>query len=112
MPAGVRFNCCCTHPVQHFYVHFDVIGLPEVVMRELFAHPILLPQEERLTQAMQSILADMARTSPSDLALQCRVKALLYEGLALYLRDLSPAQQQRIINCATFCSPSCRPSSA
>ncbi len=96
VPAGVRFNCRCTHPVQHFYVHFDVIGLPEVVMRELFAHPIPLPQEARLTQAMQSILADMARVSPqSDLALQCRVKALLYEGLALYLRDLSPAQQQR-----------------
>ena len=95
VPAGVRFNCRCTQLVRHFYAHFDVIGLPDVVMRELFAMPIGLPREERLEQAAQGIIAAWPEVGQNELWLQCRVKALLYEGLALYLRDLPPAQQER-----------------
>src|SRR4051812_24827050 len=39
IPAGVRFNTDVTREVGHFFVHFDVLGMPAIAMRNLFNGP-------------------------------------------------------------------------
>lgn len=102
VPAGVYFHCRSDAPFEHFYVHFDVIGLPGLALRELFAAPIELsphPHWQETTYAIAHELADAAPTgtasavtpdSPLNLRLQCAIKSLLFGSLALYLQSLAP----------------------
>ncbi len=92
IPAGVRFDTNITQEVNHFFVHFDVLGVPDVIMRSLFNSPICLPASDRLMQAVSEISSDQAAAEQVDLILECRVKAIIYEGLALYLQTLPPEQ--------------------
>jgi len=39
IPAWVPFNCRCTRRVRHHFAHFDLVGLPGLMLRELFASP-------------------------------------------------------------------------
>jgi hypothetical protein len=93
VPAGVRFSCRNTHIVQHFYVHFDLIGLPSVALRELFASPVQCAHFASFA-AQHSLMAhdlqvlDKAQTA--DIGWQCRIKSLLYEALWTYLSSVSP----------------------
>ncbi|HEX2912154.1 MAG TPA: AraC family transcriptional regulator [Chloroflexia bacterium] len=95
IPAGVRFNTDIAHEVGHFFVHFDVLGMPEIAMRAIFNYPICLPPSARLQKAVYEIIEDLQTGQPVDLVLECRVKAVIYEGLALYLQ-LLPSEQLKL----------------
>lgn len=95
VPSGVRFSCLCTETIDHFYVHFDVIGLPGPVQRALFHSPFCLPSTSGLANALARLRLDLHGEGSVDLSRQCRLKALLYEGLGLYLDSLPPEQQAR-----------------
>jgi AraC-like DNA-binding protein len=95
IPAGVRFSCRNTRELDHFYVHFDVIGLPSIATRELFSGPICLPRAAALEGATRQIAQELAEGEPVELSRQCRIKAVLYEGLAGYLESVPPDQMER-----------------
>src|SRR4029079_1993439 len=42
VPPGVRFSCGNARPFRHFYIHFDMIGLPRLTIRALFDGPVAL----------------------------------------------------------------------
>jgi len=100
IPAGVRFSTRCEAPeVGHLYAHFDVAGLPGLLLRELFGGPVYLPESESL-RARTAELREVMRTrgeqaAKEDLALQCRWKAALYEAMALTLEALPAAGRER-----------------
>src|SRR5215207_1175710 len=50
VPAGVRFSCINVATVRHFYVHFDVIGMPRVALRALFSGPLHVPDRAALVE--------------------------------------------------------------
>jgi AraC-like DNA-binding protein len=106
IPAGVRFNTRSTCPVGHLYVHFDVIGLPYIALREMFNEPICLPHRAALEEEAWALMhaLEIAR-SEEDLILQFRIKALLYEGLALYLQSVPPEQLQCCLQLAVALEP-------
>ena len=80
VPSDVRFTCRSVGPVRHFYVHFDIIGLPGTVGREWFVGPVGLERDAGL----EAQTAALARAGDlSGFAGQCRVKGLLYAALAL-----------------------------
>jgi AraC-like DNA-binding protein len=98
IPAGVRFSCCGPPvPVSHFYAHFDVIGLPGVLLRALFAAPLGLESEAArgLEETARQLAGAVRAAGRADLLLQCRLKALLYESLALVFAGLPHAQRER-----------------
>ena len=107
VPAGVRFSCrCAAAAVAHFYVHFDVLGLPSLALRELFARPIGLPPDDALEGRAGEIAAALAAGAPrDDLALQCRIKALLYEGLARHLEAVPADARERSLRRAARLAP-------
>src|SRR3954453_23190992 len=48
VPEGVRFSCGNSVIVGHFYVHFDVVGVPRVALRALFGGPLRVPERAAL----------------------------------------------------------------
>ena len=94
VPAGVYFHCRSDAPFEHFYVHFDVIGVPGLALRELFSRPIEVPQREELRVTTRSFASEMAQGATLDLPRQCVVKALLYSALATYLQELGEDKRE------------------
>ena len=39
IPSHLPLQLRCEGPIQHFYVHFDITGLPDIALRELFQCP-------------------------------------------------------------------------
>jgi AraC-like DNA-binding protein len=104
----VRFNTHVTCEVGHLYVHFDVIGLPLHFMafREMFDMPICLPRRPDLEGEAWALMREVETGQQEhDLVLQFRIKALLYEGLALYLQSVPAEQLQRGLQLAIALDP-------
>lgn len=96
VPAGVYFHCRSEARFEHFYVHFDVIGLPGLALRELFAAPIELPADKSLQSRTRRIARELSREAPLDVGRHCFLKALIYSALALYLQSLSAESLNRV----------------
>ncbi len=71
VPAWVGFTCENVRPLGHFYVHFDLAGLPGALVRQLFPHPIVLP----LTRLLSGILRQ-ARAAVLDHQLDPMIQAM------------------------------------
>jgi len=93
IPAGVRFSTNLLQSIGHLYVHFDLLGLPYQVQQENFASPVCLPSRPALEQALGIFRVQLEQRG-SELLLQFRLKAILYEALSLYLQSL-PAEQMQ-----------------
>ncbi len=94
IPAGVRFSTNLLQSINHLYAHFDLLGLPYQIQQENFAGPICLPSRPALEQSLAAFQIELEQQG-SDLLLQFRLKAILYEALSLYLQGLPAGQIQR-----------------
>lgn len=105
IPAYLRFHTQIDRDIDHFYIHFDVIGIPDLAMRTLFNAPVGLPQSAKFEQAILEVANRVRAAHPIDLVLQCQLKALIYEGLALYLASLPEEQIQQPLRLAIALQP-------
>jgi len=94
VPAWVRFSCHNIRPLEHFYVHFDVVGLNDVISRKIFSRPVCL-EEKKFTELVRvHKLHELAQSrSPYGI---CRVKALVYDYYAKLLENLSPEKKTEL----------------
>jgi AraC-like DNA-binding protein len=92
VPAGVEFSCYNPQQVRHFYIHFDLIGLPAWTLREIFPSPLAVPPNPSLQKAARQLGATLQKSGNTDLAMQCRLKSLIYQSLAAFLETL-PSEQ-------------------
>jgi AraC-like DNA-binding protein len=97
IPAGVRFSTHLLQRVGHLYVHFDLPGLPSQVQQESFPIPVCLPPKSALEQAVEVLRAELEHGG-TDMLLQFRIKALLYEALLLCFQSLPMEQIQRCLS--------------
>jgi AraC-like DNA-binding protein len=88
VPAGVRFSCVNVATIRHFYVHFDVIGVPRVALRALFGEPLRVPDRAGLVEDARALTQKLGARHQFGLVEQMRVKALLYGALAAYLESV------------------------
>ena len=88
VPAGVRFSCGNAATIGHFYVHFDLIGVPRAALRALFGGPLCVPDRAALADDAREVAQMLGEQHMIDLIAQFRVKALLYGALAAYLESL------------------------
>ena len=87
VPAGVTFTCGNGPEIEHFYVHFDLVGYPPVLLQELLRVPIPVPDDPDLLGRVRDIVA-LLRGARADLAMQCRIKAAIYEAFSLAIAEL------------------------
>lgn len=97
IPAGVRFGCHNPERVRHFYLHFDLIGLPAWTLREIFSGPLAVPLEASLQNLAKQLSGVLEQQGETGLITQCRLKALVYQALAAYLETLPP---ETLLHCA------------
>lgn len=94
IPPWVRFSCLPEPGIEHFYVHFDTLGLPGVVIRDVFAAPLAVSLEPTLERLL-SELQETERSRRQDLSVLFRVKSLVYLSLAKLFAALPEEQGRR-----------------
>ena len=99
IPSGIMFDCRCSRRVSHFYVHFDLIGLPLPALVGLFDRPIGFVAERGLSALLEALIKSWAPGSPvpGGLAGAARLKAATYQALGQVIGALSPPQYQRLL---------------
>lgn len=98
VPPGLKFHCMNTSRVEHFYIHFDVLGVAGLTMREIFFQPTgALPPPP-----LSDTIADLSSVMPPGradgaplLGWQCRVQSVLCAALDFHLHCLSAEQVER-----------------
>jgi AraC-like DNA-binding protein len=99
IPAGVRFDCRCkTSRVGHFYVHFEVTGLPGLFLREVFHQPVCLPRANYAKDTLfdsRCEVKGVVGNRTDELVLFCRAKSLVYDALALSLTELRVVDREK-----------------
>lgn len=105
VPAGVRFSCGNEAAFRHFYIHFDVAGLPRLTLHSLFDAPVALPPDADFEASVADFAEYVRGTTELDFAGQCRAKSLVYEGLARYLESLPAVLRRRAVERAAAMEP-------
>ncbi|MBC8101871.1 MAG: helix-turn-helix transcriptional regulator, partial [Cytophagales bacterium] len=106
VPAGVRFSCGNVGTaVRHFYIHFDLVGLPHLTLRHLFSGPVLVQADDAFTARIAEFTAATREARPPGFTDQCRAKALIYEGLAHYLDRIGPEAHAESLRQAAALEP-------
>lgn len=94
VPSGVLFTCRNTADIPHFFIHFDVLGLPEPLRRERFSAPVALRGWAGLERAVQE-LGPLVPGNEVDLRNGCLMKAVLFTALGEALGQISEAERER-----------------
>ncbi len=95
IPAWVRFSCHNVRCLQHFYVHFDVVGLSDHVARKIFNRPLLLSGKYDFDTFTHNLKFDTPDPwdHPSCL---CRVKSAVYKCFADMLDQLRTEEKAEL----------------
>lgn len=102
IPAWVRFSCHNSGPVEHHYVHFEIIGVTATAIRRLFTKPFTLSPNPH-TDA----LAAAVRDPPPQAVTLCRAKAAVYAAMAAALAAL-PADEALLLTAPAWLVPALR----
>src|SRR5207247_2579961 len=95
IPAGVHFGYRCLQDTLQFFVHFDVLGLLRISLLELFDRVICLPELLGLEALVVDIEQDLESGQYNSLELQCRLKAVIFQALAQYIKNAEPDKIKR-----------------
>lgn len=102
IPSHLSLDLACEGRIDHFYIHFDIVGLPEIALRELFHEPFGQPGPPHWIALIREAAGIPA---PADVAAQCQIKGVLYEALAGYLQTIPAAQIERCWHLAERVKP-------
>ena len=95
VPANVHFSCRNTVKLLHFYVHFDLLGLPGVVMQEMFSCPVRLPEQFQIRFSSAELFDALIATGRLDIGEECYLKSMLYEALSICLSGMSLERKEQ-----------------
>jgi AraC-like DNA-binding protein len=96
IPSGCALRSCCTQPLRHFYLQFDLPGFAvQSVQRELFPGPVMVPHSasfEASVMQLADVVADVAGAergiSYFNPARECWMRGVICEALGRYLSSL------------------------
>jgi AraC-like DNA-binding protein len=100
LPAWLAFDYRCRHVVGHYYIHFDLVGLPGSLSRELFNDVICLKLTPVLRSAAKQAIDACQPTRLSDVTATCAAKALCFLVMAQLLGELPAEQRTRFAQLA------------
>ena len=60
IPPRLPLAATCQYPIQHFYAHFDVAGMPEIALREMFSALMTQPCDP----ALEGLTGDVSDSLP------------------------------------------------
>jgi AraC-like DNA-binding protein len=89
VPAGIDFEAVVEHPVQQFYIHFEFVGWPAKVAREVVPAPVALSSDPLRDNLAAQLRKDTLDASEIDPILASRLKALVHLSIADVLKNIS-----------------------
>jgi AraC-like DNA-binding protein len=95
VPAWVNFSCRNHRPLGHLYVHFELVGLPGSVVRAVFPRPLAVRLEAADRDSCHALGHRLRERPVASPALLCRIKAVVYAGLAPAFAALAVADVSR-----------------
>lgn len=99
VPSGVLFTCRNVATISHFFIHFDVLGLPEPLRREQFGVPVTLPPSTSMNSIVRT-LSTLSQGHEAGLERDCLLKAVLFLALGGALGQISDAERERYVRFA------------
>ena len=92
IPADRQLAASTEAVVGQLYCHFHLLGLPAFTQRVLFDSLIEAPVSAGTDELAAAITTQVRAGLPVDMALECRVKALIYTAIGLTIEGL-PAER-------------------
>ncbi len=89
IPSGLDLSSDNDRQFEQFYVHFDLSGVPPIVLQEVFPGPVMLPHSEVLCDMMRELSTNLLRWGYADFSNQCQLKGVVYSALGCYFRAAS-----------------------
>ena len=96
VPAWVRFRCHNTRTLQHFYVHFEPVGISSSILRSLFHRPFRVKDRINYDQVNRFPLNNLTGETSTDLISLSFVKSLVYRAFTSALLSLPKSHYARV----------------
>jgi len=96
VPAWVRFRCRNTTTLQHFYIHFEPIGIGSSVQREVFNRPFSVEETMVYDQIAQFPLKNFTPELATDLRSLCYATSIVYRVFTNALLTLNRSSYARL----------------
>ena len=105
VPAWLRFTCHCDRVMNHFFMHFDLIGLPAPLVRRVFDAPFTVT-DDALVAPLAHALTDLARRGQDrELCAISLGKSLAHASLADWIGHLPTSAARRCRQFAAEANP-------
>ena len=82
IPAWLTFSSQCVGAVEHFFMHFDVLGLPGTLIRDVFDRVFCLPVDEGMLLQGCDLAQRVDAETHRNLEGQLYAKGFLYQAMA------------------------------
>jgi len=89
IPSGMELRSDNDQHFNQLYIHFDLSGVPPIVLQEIFPGPVKVPHSKVLCDMANELGNSMRSWGYSDFGNQCQMKGLAYSALGCYFRALS-----------------------
>ena len=89
VPAGLEFEAEIRSPVRQFYLHFEFVGWPANIVREILPEPVELEPHPQRDGLARKLLAEVARSEELGPILASRLKALIHLSISEVLSGIS-----------------------
>src|SRR4029079_4538073 len=83
--ACVKFNAGTEIGMDQFYIHFEILGLYGLVMREWFSDVVVLQESFPLDNWLNQIIERHHQGLPADMVAEAQMRAVIYSALVQYL---------------------------
>jgi AraC-like DNA-binding protein len=105
VPEGVRFSCANVLDVKHFFMHFDLLGMPRPILQQLFGAPLEIEETSALAREASLLRDCLEATNDFSISLQCRAKALLFGCLGHIFQQSERQNQAQYPNLSAHHAP-------
>ncbi|HEY3332495.1 MAG TPA: AraC family transcriptional regulator [Capsulimonadaceae bacterium] len=81
IPPGLDMASENIGPICQFFVHFDIEEIPPIILRELFPGPVKITGSRLYNDCVAEMSAGFHRMGFPNIAAQCAVKGIVYQGV-------------------------------
>ncbi len=82
IPAWVCFDCRNDAVLSHFFIHFDVVGWPPSLLRDVFPRPLSLARQPGQNAIYRALVTALSQNRHDEPETQSYAKAMVYLSLA------------------------------
>lgn len=100
VPPNVRFDCRNEKPFDHFYIHFDLLGLSRAVQSTVFSQPIRLGRHDLLLNEVDELRREISEavSGTRGIVIEYRLQAFVINAVVSHLTSLDPVALEGLSN--------------